>query len=118
MTRSRRSLTALLAVVAAGAVAPAPGQAASYLTCEPVRNPYPGTRYAGADLTWIRGLHITCPASRRVARRAHRKALGLPAGGSGIRRFSWHGWRVTGDLRPAQDRYIARRGDRRVRWRF
>ena len=37
---------------------------------------------------------------------------------SGIRRFRWDGWRVRGDLRPASDKYVARNGTRRVRWRF
>ncbi len=36
----------------------------------------------------------------------------------GLRRFMWRHWRVGGDLRPAKDRYVARRGDRVVRWRF
>jgi hypothetical protein len=53
-----------------------------------------------------------------VARRAHRKALGAPPSADGIRRFRWHGWRVRGDLRPEHDRYVARKGERRVRWRF
>jgi len=118
MTRLRRSLPALLATFAACVAMPAPAGAASYVACAPVRDPYPGTRYEGVDLTRIRGLRMTCPATRWVARRAHRRALGLTPPRSGIRRFSWHGWRVTGDLRPATDRYVARKGDRRVRWRF
>jgi hypothetical protein len=36
----------------------------------------------------------------------------------GIRRFSWHGWEVTGDLRGASDRYLAKRAGKRVSWRF
>jgi len=52
-----------------------------------------------------------------VARGAHRKALGIPPVAP-IRRFTWHGWRVSGDLRPASDVYVARRGGRRVKWRF
>ena len=35
-----------------------------------------------------------------------------------IRTFTWNGWKVRGDLRPASDRYVATRGSRRVRWRF
>ena len=37
---------------------------------------------------------------------------------SGIRRFTWRGWRVLGDLRGSEDRYLAVKGHRRVRWRF
>ena len=55
--------------------------------------------------------------ARNVARGAYCKALGIPVTGP-IRRFAWHGWRVTGDLRGANDRYTARKGTRRVRWRF
>ena len=117
MTRPRRSLPMLLVAVSAGAAMPASAQAASYDTCKAVRNPYPHTRYAGVDLTRIRELHTTCTTARRVARRAHRKALRLTPTGS-VRRFTWNGWLVTGDLRPARDRYVARKGDRRVRWRF
>ena len=107
MTSSRRSLVVLLAAVAAlGVVPPAP-RAASYVSCAPVRDPYPGTRYAGVDLTRVRGLHMACTATRRVARRAHRKALRVTPAASGFRRFTWRGWRVTGDLRPARDRYVA-----------
>jgi len=117
MTSISRSLTALLAALAVCMLAPAASQAATYAACKAVRNPYPHTRYAGVDLTRIRELNTTCTIARRVARRAHRKALRLTPD-SRFRRFTWHGWRVTGDLRPARDRYIARKGDRRVRWRF
>jgi len=52
-----------------------------------------------------------------VARGARRKALGIrPV--APIRRLTWRGWRVSGDLRPASDVYVARRGGRRVKWRF
>jgi len=115
---TRFPLTALLATLAVGAPAPAAAQAATYASCKPVRDPYPGTRYAGVDLTRIRELHTTCTTARRVARRAHRRALRIAPAADGVRRFSWNGWRVTGDLRPDRDRYVARRGDRRVRWRF
>ena len=118
MTRTSRSSTALLAALAACAIAPAAPQAATYASCKPVRDPYPHTRYAGVDLTRIRELHTTCTTARRVARRAHRKALRLTPPTSGVRHFTWNGWRVTGDLRPDKDRYIARKGERRVRWRF
>jgi len=113
----RRTLTVLLATVAVGAVTPAATEAAPYANCKAVRNPYPHSRYAGVDLTRIRELHTNCTTARRVARRAHRKALRLGATGP-IRRFRWRGWRVTGDLRPSRDRYVARKGERRVRWRF
>jgi hypothetical protein len=90
---------------------------AALRSCKPVRDPYPGTRYAGVDLTRIRTSAGSCATARRVARGAHRKALRTTAKG-GFRRFAWHGWAVTGDLRPAHDRYVARKGGRQVRWRF
>ena len=97
--------------------APAAG-AATYKSCKPVVNPYPGTRYEGVDLSSIRVLNGSCNGARLVARGAHRKALGITPGPSPIRRFTWGGWRVTGDLRPASDRYLAVKGSKRVRWRF
>jgi hypothetical protein len=93
--------------------APADGVA-----CMRVVNPYPGTRYEGIDLTRIRGLHIRCSTARRVARRAHRKALGVTPSVNGVRHLRWNGWRVRGDLRGDHDRYVARKGAKRVRWRF
>jgi hypothetical protein len=105
----------VIIVLVALAAAPATAQAKD---CEPVRNPYPGTRYEGTDLTQIRTVRASCRTGRRVARRAHYKALGLPPPPDGIRRFKWNGWRVRGDLRPDHDRYVARKGTRRVRWRF
>jgi hypothetical protein len=118
MIRITRPLTALLAVMAVCVLTPAAAEAATYASCKAVRNPYPNTRYAGVDLTRIRELHTTCTTARRVARRAHRKAMRLTPPESGVRRFTWNGWRVTGDLRPERDRYVARKGERRVRWRF
>jgi hypothetical protein len=53
-----------------------------------------------------------------VARGAHYKALGITPPPSGVRRFTWHGWHVTGNLRGDSDRYLATRGARRVRWLF
>jgi hypothetical protein len=108
-------LAALLGVVAALAT---PEAAAAAKVCDPVRNPYAGTRYEGVDLTRIRALEVSCSWARTVAKRAHRKALGMPLPADGIRRLKWRGWNVTGDLRPEIDRYVARKGDRRVRWRF
>lgn len=107
----------VIIAAAVGAFAPA-APAASYRSCPPVRNPYPHTRYAGVDLTHIRALGVSCATARRVALGAHRRALGITPSASGIRTFSWHGWRVTGDLRPVEDRYVATMGARRVRWRF
>jgi hypothetical protein len=86
--------------------------------CRPVIDPYPNTRYEGTDIRRIRATGVSCPTARRVARRAHRKALGLTPPPSGIRRFTWNGWQVTGDLRGSTDRYVAARGARRVRWVF
>jgi hypothetical protein len=92
--------------------------AASSRACAAITNPYPGTRYDGVGLTHIQATGVSCVTARRVARRAHFKALGLPRPESGVRRFTWNGWRVTGDLRSASDHYVAVRGALRVRWRF
>jgi hypothetical protein len=83
-----------------------------------VHNPYPGTRYEGVDLTHIRAEGVRCPRARHVARRAHKKALGITPPPSLIRHFRWNGWKVRGDLRPSHDRYVATRRGKRVRWRF
>lgn len=106
-----------LALFTAGAV-PASAHTGSTRSCSPVMNPYPGTRYEGVDLRRIRATGLSCHNARRVASRAHRKALGLPVPSSGVRRFTWNGWRVTGDLRYSSDRYIATRDGKRVSWRF
>jgi hypothetical protein len=37
---------------------------------------------------------------------------------SGIRSFTWDGWKVSGDLRGSHDTYVAAKGSVRVRWRF
>ena len=95
-----------------------PAGAHAVRSCKPVKNPYAGTRYDGVDLTHIRASRVSCRTARRVAKGAHRKALGITPPASGIRRFSWRGWSVKGDLRPASDRYLAVKGLRRVRWRF
>lgn len=81
-------------------------------------NPYPGTRFEGADLSRIRATGVSCRTARRVARRAHHKALGITPPPSGVRHFTWRSWQVTGDLRGDSDRYVASRGAKRVRWRF
>ena len=86
--------------------------------CRPVVNPYPNTRYEGINLSRIRSEGIRCQPARRVARRAHAKALGMSPNRNGILRFRWNGWMVVGDLRPPSDRYVARKYGRQVRWRF
>ena len=111
-----RRLLPLALALAALAGAPSGAQAAH--RCKPVINPYPGTRYHGVDLTRIRATGVSCATARRVARRANRKALRFTAPVGGVRQFSWHGWRVTGNLRGDSDRYSARRPHKRVTWRF
>jgi len=110
-----RPLIALLTAVALLVLAPATALAKP---CQPVKNPYPGTRYEGVDLSRIRAEGIGCTTARRVARKGHYKALAAVPSSDGIVRVRWHGWRVRGDLKPSSDRYVARKGDRRVRWRF
>lgn len=107
MRRLAATTLALLAVTPAAASA-----------CAPVKDPYAGTRYEGVDLTRITTEGAGCATARRVARGAHRKALGLTPTVSGVRTFRWRGWRVRGDLRPSKDRYVARRDGKVVRWRF
>jgi hypothetical protein len=87
-------------------------------SCRPVLNPYPDTRYEGVDLTQVRATEVSCATARRVAKRAHRKALAITPSESGLRRFNWNGWRVTGDLSGEFDLYIAERNEKRVHWRF
>lgn len=120
MHHLRRSL-AILTVGAICALTPlVPAQAAPAVvrSCKPVVNPYPGTRYEGSDLRRIQASGVSCPSARRVARYAHHKALSLPRPPSGIRRFQWHGWAVTGDVRRASDHYTARKDGAVVRWVF
>jgi hypothetical protein len=113
----RLPLLAILVATAAAALAPA-APAAITRACGSVGNPYPGTRYEGVALSRITATGVACQTARRVARAAHRKALGLTPSPSGLRTFTWNGWRVTGDLRPSSDRYVATRSGTRVRWRF
>ena len=110
------ALAGLLCAVAA--VGTPSAHAASTRPCSPVVNPYEGTRYEGVDLTQIRATGVSCATARSVARRAHYRALGQTPPPSGVRRLTWNGWRVTGDLRGDSDRYLATRGAQRVRWRF
>lgn len=114
----RRTLLPILVIAAAALGATTPGAAAaSYRSCRAVHDPFPHTRYAGVDITHVRARRVSCATARHVARRAQRRALGMTPTGP-VRRFRWHGWRVRGDLRPAHDPYVARKGARRVRWRF
>lgn len=87
-------------------------------SCDPVVNPYEGTRDEGVDLRRIRAVGVSCRRARQVVRGAHRKGMRQTPPLDGVRRYRWNGWRVTGDLRGAADRYIARRGGKRVRWIF
>jgi hypothetical protein len=116
MRSNRFAFAALACSVALGGSPPAPAGAA-LRACTPVLDPYPGTRYAGVDLTRIRTSVGSCETARRVARRAHRKALRITPTRR-FRRFTWRGWAVVGDLRPDHDRYVARKDGRQVRWRF
>jgi hypothetical protein len=116
MRLDRLALAAL--ACSAGLAGASPAQAdAALRACKPVLNPYPHTRYAGVDLTRIRTSTRSCETARNVARGAHRRALKITPDDR-FRRFSWHGWAVTGDLQPERDRYVARRNGRQVRWRF
>jgi hypothetical protein len=119
-TRTRmRCRLALLAVCLAAIVAAVPAtQAATTWSCGSVKNPYPGTRYAGVDLSRITAKGVSCATAKRVAKSAHKKALGLTPPPSGVRTLTWDGWKVTGDLRRDTDKYVASKGSKRVRWRF
>jgi hypothetical protein len=113
-----KSIVVASALVAAAAAAgPTTPDAVAARDCGRIVNPYPDTRYAGVDLRRIRATGVSCRKARRVARSAHRKALATPTRGP-VERFRWRGWRVTGDLRGDSDRYVAKRGERRVSWLF
>jgi len=114
----KRALTAATVIAACLLGPPAVADAATTRSCDRVSNPYPGTRFEGVDLTRIKATGLSCSRARRVARGAHRKALATTPNESGVLRFRWNGYRVTGDLRGDSDRYVARRGSKRVRWRF
>ena len=111
----RRAPAIAVSLVLAVVLGPPSAEARS---CKPVENPYPNSRYADVDLTGIRTARVSCRSARRVAKGAHFKALGLTPPPSGVRRFTWKGWRVIGDLRGDSDRYLATKGRKRVRWRF
>jgi len=118
LTAKTVARSVLLGAVACLPALPGTAEARSYRACEPVRDPYAGTRYEGVDLSRIRALEVSCPAARRVARGAHRRALGATPSDDGVVRVRWDGWSVTGDLSGASDRYVATKGAKRVRWRF
>jgi len=118
LTIGRRRLPAAVVICALATMGAGSAQGAVTRSCGPVVNPYAGTRYEGVDLTRIRATGISCSGARRVARGAHRKALGLTLPASGVRRLTWNGWRVTGDLRGSSDSYVALRRNMTVRWRF
>ena len=117
MLISRRSALTLALVALCAASTPS-AQAGSARSCDPIINPYPDTRYEGTDLRRIRAVGVACRSARPLVRGAHRKALGMTPPESGVRRFTYRGWRVKGDLRGSSDRYVATRGARRIRWVF
>jgi hypothetical protein len=96
---------------------PQPAAAAAARSCAKVADPFAGTRYEGSDLTRIRATGVACSTARRIARGAQRKALGITPT-SPIKRFSYDGWSVRGDLRGEHDAYTATKGARRITWRF
>jgi hypothetical protein len=102
--------------VAVGAPPEASPAAARH--CARIVNPEEGTRYDGIDLRRIRAVGVSCRRARQVVRGVHHKALGITPPPSGVRRFGWRDWSVTGDIRPETDRYLATRGAKRVRWVF
>lgn len=87
-------------------------------SCDPVVNPYEGTRYEGIDLSHIKARGVSCGKAQRVAARAHEKGLALAPSPDGSLRFRSNGWEVRADLVPSSDRYVATRGGNSVRWRF
>jgi hypothetical protein len=107
-----------VALLAGSLLIAIPSLAVAAKHCPPVNNPYPNTRYEGVDLSRIRAVGVSCDRARRVARRAHKKALGMTPPPSGIRHYNWRRWTVRGDLRPSHDRYRAKYRDNRVRWRY
>jgi len=106
------------ALCALAGIVPQVATGAAPRSCGRVVDPYPDTRYDGVDLRRIRATGVSCDRARRVARGAHRKALGLTPPPSGVRHFGWHGWQVTGDIRESTDRYVAKRDGKRVSWLF
>jgi hypothetical protein len=118
---SLRRRLPLVAAACVAVAAPSPAHAADTTAaraCKSINNPYPGTRYEGTDLRRIRASRVRCSSARAFVRRAHRAALGMTPPPNGIRRFTYRGWRVTGDLRPSTDRYTAKRGRKKITWVF
>lgn len=116
---TQRLRLAVAALCALGLLAaPAAGQTGTHKRCKPVVNPYPNSRYEGSNLHHVRALGVSCRQARRVARGAHKRAMWLPLPRDGVRTFNWRRWVVRGDIRGPTDRYRARRGSDRVRWRF
>jgi hypothetical protein len=113
-----KRMATVLAVCALGGVVASSADGATPQVCSPIANPYAGSRYEGIDLRRIRATGVACGSARRVVRGAHRKALGQTPPPNGVRTFTWGGWRVTGDLRPAVDRYVAVRAGKRISWVF
>ena len=111
-------LLLVCALCALAGIAPQAATGAAPRSCGRVVNPYPDTRYDGVDLRRIRATGVSCDRARQVARRAHRRALRLTPPPSAVRHFGWHGWRVTGDIRPPTDRYVAKKDGKRVSWLF
>jgi hypothetical protein len=109
---------AVVGVACALAGAGATSAQAATRSCDRIVNPYKGTRYEGVDLRRIRATDVSCRSARRVVRGAHRKALGSTPPPTGVRRFTYNGWKVSGDLRGSSDRYVATKRDMRVRWVF
>jgi hypothetical protein len=116
--RMRRLARTVVVAAMVLAVTTASAAATDGRVCGSIRDPYPGTRYENTPLSNITALGVTCTIARQVARGAHRRALRLTPPPSGIRRFSWNGWSVEGDLRGDVDHYVATKGEQRVRWRF
>lgn len=85
-------------------------------SCKDVKNPYPNTRYEGVPLSEIKTEGLPCEFARRVAKGAHRKGLAMCC--ESTIRYRWKRWSVVGDLKPDHDRYVAKRGNRKVSWRF
>ena len=102
---------------AVGVLACVPATAAAE-SCEPVVNPYEGTRYEGVDLSHIEARGVSCSKARRIAKRAHKKGLASVPSPDGYLDYRSNGWDVSGNLRPSSDRYVATRHDKKVRWRF
>jgi len=118
MRRRATALIAGLAAVGLASVTAATAPAATTRSCGSISNPFPGTRFAGEPLSHITATGVSCATARSVTRGAHHRALSMTPSPTGIRTFTWNGWKVTGDLRPAHDRYVATRGTKHVRWRF